>query len=154
MNYPQNGNRPFSQCQYPHMYTPSDAVNMNQSVYSQSVRENNGCGCRNNNNMYTRSMSRQNSCFHADITEDCSCRSEADSSDICSLCDKCEASDPCSNGCGSPDKCTDTFLSGLPKAMAYVPYSCYEDIAAPAVGFVCGTIFKQLYFDFKGRRCN
>lgn len=45
-------------------------------------------------------------------------------------------------------------LRGMPLAMAYVPWQAFCNLYGAMEGFHNGTIFKDLHFDFQGRRCN
>lgn len=43
-------------------------------------------------------------------------------------------------------------LTGLPLAMAYVPYQRFEDLNESDKALECGTLFKALYMPFYGQR--
>ncbi len=45
-------------------------------------------------------------------------------------------------------------LNGMALAMAYVPWQSYRNLYCAAEGFHKGTIFKELNYEFLGRRCN
>ncbi len=85
----------------------------------------------------------------------------------CKVC--VEVCAPCENNCAPCDNgnnlggiiggCINTcnkesVLQGLALAMAYVPWQAYENLYSLSQGLRRGTIFKDLDFDFMGRRCN
>ena len=43
-------------------------------------------------------------------------------------------------------------LTGLPLAMAYVPYQRFEELNDPCKALECGTLFRALYMPFTGRK--
>lgn len=45
-------------------------------------------------------------------------------------------------------------LADLPLAMAYVPWQRFENLFNETDALRCGTIFKDLVFEFCKRRCN
>ena len=55
----------------------------------------------------------------------------------------------CAEGC---DK--ETVLSGLPIAMAYVPWQRFDNIYPLPQALRNGTMFRELDLEFAGRRCN
>ena len=55
----------------------------------------------------------------------------------------------CNQGCNK-----ETTLSGLPIAMAYVPWQSYGNIYPLPQALRNGTMFQELNLDFAGRRCN
>ena len=57
-------------------------------------------------------------------------------------------------GSGNRDCNKETVLSGLPIAMAYVPWQSYGNIYPLQQALRNGTIFRELDFEFAGRRCN
>ena len=56
---------------------------------------------------------------------------------------------PGNRGC---DK--ENVLSGLPVAMAYVPWQSYGNLYPMNQALRSGTLFRELDLDFAGRRCN
>ena len=48
----------------------------------------------------------------------------------------------------------ETTLSGLPIAMAYVPWQAYCNLYSQSQALRNGTLFQELDLDFAGRRCN
>ena len=48
----------------------------------------------------------------------------------------------------------ETMISGMPIAMAYVPWQRYGDIYSLQRALERGTMFRELDLDFAGRRCN
>ena len=57
-------------------------------------------------------------------------------------------------GCADPGCNKETVLSGLPVAMAYVPWQNYGNIYPLQQALRNGTMFQELNLDFAGRRCN
>ena len=57
-------------------------------------------------------------------------------------------------GCQDRDCNKETTLSGMPIAMAYVPWQSYGDIYPVPQALRNGTMFRELNLDFAGRRCN
>ena len=57
-------------------------------------------------------------------------------------------------GSGSQDCNKETVLSGLPIAMAYVPWQSYGNIYPLQQALRNGTMFRELDLEFAGRRCN
>ena len=57
-------------------------------------------------------------------------------------------------GSGERDCNKETVLSGLPIAMAYVPWQCYGNIYPLHQALQNGTMFRELDLEFAGRRCN
>lgn len=57
-------------------------------------------------------------------------------------------------GCADPGCNKETTLSGLPVAMAYVPWQSYGNIYPMQQALRNGTMFAELNLDFAGRRCN
>ena len=134
------------------------------SSYANPSRPNNSVRCNScdinsrSNSSCSDNSARCNSCdINSRSNSPCSDNSPSSANNICARSENnnqnASISGTCRGGCGSPDKHTDAKLAGLPKAMAYVPYTCYEDMYCSSEGFNRGTIFKQLDFDFKGRRC-
>ncbi len=79
------------------------------------------------------------------------------------VCERCEETcNPCcdnnsSSGVviGSINACNkESVLQNMPLAMAYVPWQPYENLYPLSQALRYGTIFRDLDFDFKGRRCN
>ncbi len=68
----------------------------------------------------------------------------------------------CDCGCEKPEKDDDCGckpskhdpVSGMPLAMAYVPWQDYRDIYPEDESWCNGTIFAQLDLEFVCRRCN
>ena len=59
------------------------------------------------------------------------------------------------NVCKEANDCNkETVLSGLPIAMAYVPWQCYGNIYPMQQALRNGTMFRELDLEFAGRRCN
>lgn len=48
----------------------------------------------------------------------------------------------------------ESVLQGMALAMAYVPWQPYDNLYSLSQGLRRGTIFRDLDFDFMGRRCN
>ena len=59
---------------------------------------------------------------------------------------------PC--GCADAGCNKETTLSGMPIAMAYVPWQSYGNIYPLQQALHNGTMFAELNLDFAGRRCN
>ncbi len=57
-------------------------------------------------------------------------------------------------GCNSNSACIDDPLSGLPVAMAYVPWQTWKDLYEIDKALEVGTIFEELDKPFLGRRCS
>ena len=57
-------------------------------------------------------------------------------------------------GSGSQDCNRENVLSGLPIAMAYVPWQSYGNIYPLPQALRNGTMFRELDLEFAGRRCN
>ena len=57
-------------------------------------------------------------------------------------------------GCADPGCNKETTLSGMPLAMAYVPWQSYGNIYQLSQALHNGTMFAELNLDFAGRRCN
>ena len=57
-------------------------------------------------------------------------------------------------GSGTQGCDKETVLSGLPIAMAYVPWQRYDNIYPMQQALKNGTLFRELDLDFAGRRCN
>lgn len=57
-------------------------------------------------------------------------------------------------GCANKECDKETVLSGLPVAMAYVPWQSYGNIYSLPQALRNGTMFAELNLDFAGRRCN
>lgn len=57
-------------------------------------------------------------------------------------------------GCANRDCDKETTLSGMPIAMAYVPWQSYGDLYQVPQALRNGTLFRELNLDFAGRRCN
>lgn len=57
-------------------------------------------------------------------------------------------------GCADPGCNKETTLSGMPIAMAYVPWQSYGNIYPLSQALRNGTMFQELNLDFAGRRCN
>lgn len=57
-------------------------------------------------------------------------------------------------GGGSQGCDKETVLSGLPIAMAYVPWQSYGNIYPLQQALQNGTMFRELDLEFAGRRCN
>lgn len=57
-------------------------------------------------------------------------------------------------GCADRGCNKETVLSGLPIAMAYVPWQSYGNIYPLPQALRNGTMFQELNLDFAGRRCN
>ena len=55
----------------------------------------------------------------------------------------------CSNACNK-----ESVLQGWALAMAYVPWQPYDNLNSLSQALRRGTIFRDLDFDFMGRRCN
>ena len=56
---------------------------------------------------------------------------------------------------GSVNACNkETQLQGLALAMAYVPWQPYDNLYPLSQAVRQGTIFRDLDFEFMGRRCN
>ena len=73
------------------------------------------------------------------------------------VCDSCSDNNTTIGGVifGSRNACNkETSLQGLALAMAYVPWQPYENLYPISQALRCGTLFRDLDFDFKGRRCN
>ena len=49
---------------------------------------------------------------------------------------------------------SETFLSGFPLAMAYIPWQTFSDSYEPAKALMVGTIFPELDKPFTGKRRN
>lgn len=61
--------------------------------------------------------------------------------------------------CPRPTDCMEQLiksdpLCSLPLAMAYVPWQNYQDLFDCGEALCQGTMFKQLVYEFMGRRCN
>lgn len=56
--------------------------------------------------------------------------------------------------CQNPGCNRETALSGMPIAMAYVPWQNYGSIYSLPQALQSGTLFCELNLDFAGRRCN
>lgn len=71
---------------------------------------------------------------------DCECSCECD----------CRKSDVgAAEDCGCVEE-----MKGMPIGMTYVPWQCFQKLYEVCEGFNKGTIFRELDFDFLGRRCN
>ena len=58
------------------------------------------------------------------------------------------------SGCGNQGCDKETVLSGMPIAMAYVPWQSYGNIYPLQQALRNGTMFRELDLEFAGRRCN
>lgn len=57
-------------------------------------------------------------------------------------------------GCQTMGCNRETALSGMPIAMAYVPWQSYGSLYSLPQALQNGTLFGELNLDFAGRRCN
>ena len=57
-------------------------------------------------------------------------------------------------GSGAQGCDKETALTGLPLAMAYVPWQSYCNVYPLAQALRNGTVFRELDLEFAGRRCN
>ncbi len=89
------------------------------------MRRNNGCGCQQN------AQPAQNRSQTAQVRSQMAAQAMGDSC--------------CGDNMSGHDK-----LSGLPIAMAYVPWQKWGDLFEAEKGFHCGTIFEELYKPFRG----
>ncbi len=83
--------------------------------------------------------------------EDCN---ECD--DGCNACSDNASSGVVISGCsGCVSTCNkETVLQNMALAMAYVPWQPYENLYSLSQALRNGTIFRDLDFEFMGRRCN
>ena len=87
--------------------------------------------------------------------DECSgCIDECNScADICNSCSDNTSSGVVISGC--INACNkETVLQGMPLAMAYVPWQSYDNLYPLSQAVRQGTIFRDLDFEFMGRRCN
>lgn len=62
---------------------------------------------------------------------------------------------PPSNGCRCHEETQGSMdFADFPLGMAYVPWQPWDNLYDNKTGFIKGTIFKDLDYDFLGRRCN
>lgn len=73
--------------------------------------------------------------------------------DVCNPCSDNTSSGVVISGC--VNECNkETVLQSMPLAMAYVPWQSYGNLYPLSQAVRQGTIFRDLDFEFMGRRCN
>ena len=82
------------------------------------------------------------------------CAEDCDTcSSVCNSCSDNSSSGVIISGCGNAcDK--ESSLQGMALAMAYVPWQPYTNLYSLSQALRQGTIFRDLDFEFLGRRCN
>lgn len=105
-------------------------------------------------NVVTNAPCGTNSCG----TASCGCSNAGTSSCGTASCGCSNAGMPSSGivtgNCTASGCNRETALSGMPIAMAYVPWQSYESLYSLPQALQNGTLFGELNLDFAGRRCN
>lgn len=158
MRYSRQGN----------MYSTRAGYNMarNSSRMDSGVQRrmnSNTCGCREER----RSGDRMGNNYNKKMDDGCECRTEE-----CRMEDRrrekdCGCKTECNQECRKTEECNkreekkscgchrEDSLSGLPLAMAYVPWQEWRKIYDVCEGFHRGTIFEELDMPFLGKGgCN
>ena len=102
-------------------------------------------------------MPCQESCVPCPTTtvcqEECNVATNTPCSTSCNSCSDNTNFGVVISGCGT-DCNKETMLNGMALAMAYVPWQPYGNLYSLCEAVRQGTIFKDLDFEFMGRRCN